>query len=144
MICKGYYKGYSGPWPKVMARGTRLTSLEVELNVVRGVQELVVPEDGRLTPAHPDLAFLLLDEPDYLLGDSSPDEVDILILATRIDIEVAYFVPLHCPAIHPGDAIVFVLNEDDRLAFGGKVVSDGHHCDLREVAIPTSSEDMVL
>ena len=63
-----------------MNPGTRLTSLEVELNVVRGVQELVVPEDGRLTPAHPDLALLLLDELDDLLGDSGPDKDDILIL----------------------------------------------------------------
>ena len=137
MICKGYYKGYSGPWPKVMAPGTRLTSLEVELNVVGGVKELVVPEDS-LASVHPDLAPLLLDESDDLLRDGGPDEADILIFLAGIDIQVADFVPLHVPAIHPGNPIVVVLDEGDRLALGGEVIFDGYDSDLRDCLLYTS------
>ena len=144
MICKGYYKGYSGPWPKVMAPGTRLTSLEVELNVVGGVKELVVPEDGRLASAHPDLAPLLLDESDDLLRDGGPDKADILIFLAGIDIQVADFLPLHVPAIHPGNPIVVVLDEGDGLALGGEVISNGYDSNLREVAVPSSPEDVAL
>ena len=95
-------------------QGTSNTSLIVELDPVVGVQVLAIPGDRSDAPAEPDLPLRRLNQLHHPARDHDPGQCDVGVLLHGVAVEIADFPGCNVPGILPGDAIMLVLNENER------------------------------
>ena len=122
-----------------------LTSLEVKLWRVVLVEKGPVgggPEGGGSATADPQLPLLGLNEAADPFGDRGPHVEGMGFGGVEGGVEVVDLLLLagHWPVIHDRQALLGVLNEDQRVSLGHALIPNGYESYFLKVQVPAGNE----